>query len=69
MKYWIPVYLTIDVPSPAHALAAKQTVEHLLSNGMVGVMLTSNGVLHERITVADPAPIPASYAASGERRG
>jgi hypothetical protein len=57
MKMAIPVFLYIEVASHEQALAAKQIVAQLLSNGIVTTMLASNGVQSEGIAVGEPRPL------------
>jgi hypothetical protein len=57
VRYYIPIYLIVDVPTPQAAVGAKQSVEQLLSNPMLTGMLQANGVPVQTVTVADPTPV------------
>jgi len=54
--FWVPVYVSIEVNSPAEAVRAKKIIESLLTNPMVSGMLQAQGVPFTAIQVADPTP-------------
>ncbi len=58
MKFTVPIYVMIDVPTPQHAAGTKQAIERLLRHEMVRVALAQAGVKPEQIFVADAVHTP-----------
>lgn len=63
MKYTVPIYVVVDVPTPEHAHAIRQAVERLLQHEMVRFALQQSGVTPQQITVA--AVVPTPHAGGG----
>ena len=68
MRYYVPVYLWIEAPTPNHAEAARQAVEKILvqdpsTSAIVTSMITARlsplGIQNQGIAVGEPKTPPA----------
>lgn len=65
MKFYVPVYVLIEVSSPVDAIRAKQSMEKLLQSGVVSMAIQAN-VPHVSIQVGEP--VPAQVTPQGNYR-